>query len=226
VILKGNGESSQLADQLKAAVEALGRSMENILLEQIQDPAKPIPEKILLSLVKLQQMLEQFGKQETAQSIKEFLSDIRLNQFMNVKPDPVPGQGEWLEVGFMLQSAQQKAEEKFSAARLRISREAKEDSSKINPAYTRLILQVELEPDETVEVDLSLVGKQIRTSVMAPNPAWCNQAQDELPSLVDALNEMGYILKDFQVGIGDPQPFSRIQVASGSTHLLTVNIEV
>jgi hypothetical protein len=226
IILKGDGESSQLADQLKAAVEALGRSMENILLDQIQNPAKPIPEKSLLSLVKLQQMLEQFGKQETAQSVKEFLTEIRQNQFMNVKPDSMPGQGEWSEIGFMIQSAQQKAEEKYSSARLRIAHETKEDSSKINPAYTRLILQVDLEEGKTVEVDLSLVGKQIRTSVMAPDPAWRDQAQDELPSLVDALNELGYALKDFQVGVGDPQPFSRLQVASGSTTLMTVNIEV
>ena len=33
-------------------------------------------------------MLEQFGKQETAQTIKEFLTNIHREQFMNVKPDP------------------------------------------------------------------------------------------------------------------------------------------
>ena len=145
---------------------------------------------------------------------------------MNVKPDPAPGHGEWSEIGFMVQSAGQKANEKFSSARLRIAHESKEDSSKINPAYTRLILQVDLEPGETVEVDLSLVGKQIRTSVMAPDPAWCDQAQSELPSLAEALNDLGYNLKDFQVGVGDPQPFNRIQIASGNTTLMTVNIEV
>lgn len=226
LILKGDGEASQLADQLKALVEAFGRSFENVLLSQIQDPAKPIPEKSLLALVHLQQMLEQFGQQETAQLIREFLTDIRQNQFMNVKPDPTPGQGAWSEIGFMIQSAQQKVDGKFSSARLRIAHESKETSSKINPAYTRLILQVDLEAGETVEVDLSLVGKQIRTSVMAPDSAWCTQAQDELPSLVDGLSELGYSLKDFQIGVGTPQLFNRIQIASGSATLMTVNIEV
>jgi hypothetical protein len=226
LILKGDEKPRQVADQLKALVDAFGRSLENILLEQIQNPAKPIPEKSLVSLVKLQQMLEQFGKQETAQSIKEFLNEIRQNQFMNVKPDPVPGQGEWSEIGFMIQSAAQKAEGKFSSARLKIAHETKKNSSKINPAYTRLILQVDLEPGKTVEVDLSLVGKQIRTSVMAPNPAWRNQAQDELPSLVGALKDLGYALKDFQVDVGEPQPLGRIKLASDNAHLMTVNIEV
>ncbi len=226
VILKGDGESSQLADQLKALVDAFGRSLENVLLEQIQNPAKPIAEKSLLSLVKLQQILEQFGKQETAQTIKEFLIDIHREQFMNVKPDQSPGSGDWSEIGFMIQSARQKAEEKFSSARLRIARESKADSSKINPAYTRLILQVDLEADETVEVDLSLVEKQIRTSVTASNPAWREQAEIEMPSLVEALNELGYTLKDFQIKAGDPQPFNRIQNSSGNTTLMAVNIEV
>lgn len=225
-IFKGDGEAAQLADQLKALVEAFGRSLENILLDQIQNPGKPIPDESLLSLVTLQQTLEQFGKQETAQSVKEFLNDIRQNQFMNVKPDPIPGQGEWSEISFMIQTGGQKAKENTSSARLRIAHESKEDSSKINPAYTRLILQVDLEPGQTVEVDLSLVGKQVRTSVIAPDPAWCNQAQDELPSFVDALIELGYTLKDFQIGVGHPQSFSRIQTASGSPHLMTVNIEV
>lgn len=76
LILKGDGEASQLADQLKALVEAFGRSFENVLLSQIQDPAKPIPEKSLLALVHLQQLLEQFGQQETAQLIREFLTDL------------------------------------------------------------------------------------------------------------------------------------------------------
>ena len=61
---------------------------------------------------------------------------------------------------------------------------------------------------------------------MAPDPAWCDQAQSELPSLAEALNELGYSLKDFQVGVGDPQPFNRIQIASGNATLMTVNIEV
>jgi hypothetical protein len=226
MIIKGDGESSQLADQLRAMVDAFGRSLENILFDQIKNPKNPISENGMLSFVKLQQLLEQFGKQETASSIKEFITDIRQNQFMNVKPNSTPSQGEWSEIGFMVQSAKQKAEEKFSAARLRIAHESKNGSSKINPAYTRLVLQVDLEPGKTVEVDISLAGKQIRTSVTAPDPQWRDLAQSELPSLADALSDLGYALKDFQIDVGAPQPFSRIQIASGDATLMTVNIEV
>jgi hypothetical protein len=226
LVIKGDGETPQLADQLKASIELLGRSLESFLLEKAQNPQALFPEKSLVTLVRLQQMLEQFGQKETAKAVREFLADIRQNQFMNVKPDPVPGSGVWTEVGFMLQSAQQKADEKFSSARLRIAHEAKSDSDKINPAYTRLIIQVDLGPNQTVEVDLSLVGKQIKTSVMAPDPLWCDKAQGELPSLVEALHSLGYDLKDVQIGVGDPQPFGGITSTLQSDTLMTVNIEV
>ena len=225
-VVKWEGESSGLADQLKVMVEALGRSLENILLDLAKDPAKPIPENSLATLMKLQQMLEQIGRREEARAVWEFLNDVRQSQFMNVRPDNLPGQGEWSEVAFMVQSARQQAENKFSPARLRVARESHEDASRINPAYTRLILQVDLKPGETVEVDLSLVGKQIRTSVMGPDPAWCDLAKNELPSLQDALIGLGYSLRDFQVGVGAPQPFRRVHVVSGNPHLMTVNIEV
>jgi hypothetical protein len=216
LILTADGNSSQLADQLKAMVEAFGQSLENALLEKIQNPEKSISEKISTSLLKLQQSFEQFGKQKTAQAIKEFLTDIRREQLMNAKPEPSRGYDEWSQISFMLQ----KADEKNSSARLRISREPKENTN------TRLILQVDLQSGETVEVDLALAGKQIKTLVKSPDPAWCAQAQNELPSLTDALNELGYTLKDFQVDVKPAQPFNRIQSGTGSINLMTVNIEI
>ena len=221
-ILTADENSSRLADQLKAAVEAFGQSLENILLEKIQNPEKSISEKNLTSLIKLKQVLEQFGKQETAQSITEFLTDIRREQFMNARPEPSRGYEEWSQIGFMIQ----KAEEKFSSARLRIAHESKESANRINPTNTRLILQVDLQSGETVEVDLSLTGKQIKTLVKSPDPAWCEQAQSELPSLTDALNGLGYTLKDFHVDVKRAQPFSRLQFGTGNINLMTVNIEI
>ena len=220
LILTADGNSSQLADQLKAAVEAFGQSLENALLKQIQKSEKHISEKNLTSLMKLMQTLEQTDKQDAAHEVNEFLKDIHREQLMNVKPDPSRGYDEWAEIGFMIQSRQQQTEEKFSPARLRIAREPKEN------ANTRLILQVDIEPNETVEVDLALTGKQVKTLVRSPDLAWCEQAQNELPSLTEALNELGYTLKDFQVDVETPQPFSRLQHGTGNINLMTVNIEI
>lgn len=220
LILTADGNSLQLADQLKAAVEAFGQSVENVLLKKIQNSGKSISEKNLISLVKLQNMLEQLGEKETVQTIKEFLADIRREQLMNVKPKPPRGYDEWAQIGFMIQNTNQRDEEKFSSARLRIAREPKEN------ANTRLILQVDLQSGETVEVDLALAGKQIKTLVKSPDLAWCEAAQNELPSLADALDELGYTLKDFHVDVKPAQPFSRLQFGTGNINLMTVNIEI
>jgi len=85
---------------------------------------------------------------------------------------------------------------------------------------------VDLQPNETVEVDLALVGKQIRAAMVAEDPAWRNLAQDELPALEEALGGLGYLLSDVQIGAGKPQPFEKIQIPAGGAPLLTVNIEV
>lgn len=219
LILDRGGDSSRMADQLKAWAEAFGRSLENILLSEIQNGAESISKNNLIELAKLQNLLEQFGRQETARSLKEFLTDIRREQLMNVRSDS-PSTTEWLEIGFALP----KANKDFASARLRIARDG--TAKAINPASTRLVLQVDLSPAETVEVDLSFAGKQIRSSVTSPNPAWCKQAQAELPSLTDALAELGYTLKDFQVDVQMPQSFNRLQSGTGSIDLMTVNIEV
>ncbi|HND93156.1 MAG TPA: flagellar hook-length control protein FliK [Anaerolineales bacterium] len=219
LILDRGGDSSRMADQLKAWAEAFGRSLENILLSEIQNGAESISKNNLMELAKLQNLLEQFGKQETARSLKEFLTDIRREQLMNVRSDS-PSTTEWLEIGFALP----KANKDFASARLRIARDG--TAKAINPASTRLVLQVDLSPAETVEVDLSFAGKQIRSSVTSPNPAWCKQAQAELPSLTDALAELGYTLTDFQVDVQMPQSFNRLQSGTGSIDLMTVNIEV
>ena len=219
LILDRGGDSSRMADQLKAWAEAFGRSLENILLSEIQNGAESISKNNLIELAKLQNLLEQFGRQETARSLKEFLTDIRREQLMNVRSDS-PSTTEWLEIGFALP----KANKDFASARLRIARDG--IAKAINPASTRLVLQVDLSPAETVEVDLSFAGKQIRSSVTSPNPAWCKQAQAELPSLTDALAELGYTLTDFQVDVQMPQSFNRLQSGTGSIDLMTVNIEV
>ena len=216
MVLDGDEETSRLAEQLKAALETLGRSLENALLERSQNPESASSEISLLSLARLQKMLELLGKNEAAESIGKFLEDMRLNQFLNAKP-------EWLEINFPIQNT--KADEGFSTAQLRISRNAKLNSRKIDPTSTRLILQVDINPGETVEVDLAIMEKQIQTLVRAPNPLWGEQAESELPTLEQALQGLGFTLKNAKVCPGESQPFTALDAVSNSGYLMAVDIE-
>lgn len=223
LILNAEGESSQLAEQLKAVMQMLGKSLERVVLEQTQN-SESFSESGLVPLVQLQQGMERAGKNELAQAVSDFLKDLQWSQFLNAKPDPIPSHGEWAEIGFVMQGLGQESDEKLSPARLRIAREPGNNSGKINPAYTRLILQVDLGPDQTVEVDLSIVGKQIKTSVTAPDVRWFQQATEELPTLEQALQSLGFTLKDTQIGVGKAHPFKHLTISSNLPRV-TVDIE-
>lgn len=225
IILQGDGTTSQLAEQLQEAVKLLGKSLERTVLEQSQNPHEPLSEASLVSLARLSQMLERAGKAEVAHEIREFLSDLQRSQFLNANPDSILVQREWTEIGFVIQSAQQKLNQESCSARLRIAHESRNGSNNIDPAYTRLILQVDLKPGKTVEVDLAIVSKQIKTLVTAADPLWCLQAQEELPTLEEALRSLGFTLRETQIEVGEAKPFEQLTTSSGA-YPMTVDIEV
>ena len=217
LVSDGSEETARTAGQLKLALETLGRSPENILLEQSRNSKPTSCEINLLSLARLQKMLEQAEKNEAAEFIANFLEDIRSSQLVNTK-------SEWVEIDFPIQNA--KTDTEFSTARLRIARASTSNSRKIDPASTRLILQVAINSGETVEVDLAVTGKQIRTSVRAPNPLWCQKAQNELPALERALQGLGFTVNDMQVSVGEAQQAAELDMAPDSGLLMAVDIEV
>ena len=214
IILDGDEEMDRLAEQLKTALETLGRSLENVLLEGSQNSEPTLSEIGLQSLARLQKMLEQVGRNEAAEAIGEFLEDLRLNQFLNARP-------EWLEISLPIQNT--RTDEGVSTARLRVARDAK--SKSINLTSTCIVLQVDIRADETVEVDLTVIGKQVRTLVTAPNTAWGEQAQHELPSLEQALQRLGFILKDTRVFTNDPQASIELDLAHHQQYLMTIDME-
>ncbi len=216
-VLDGTQEPFKLVEQLKAILEMFGRSQENLLLSFSQNAEIDLPEAGLLSLARLQQMLKQMGRNDTAEVIGKFLEDIRSYQFLNAKSD-------WLEINIPLQNPT--AKQQISSARLLISRENEHKSGKIDPDSTRLILQVDINSNETVEVDLAVMGKQIRTSVTAGDAAWCQQAENELPSLEHAFESLGFILKDAKVSIGEPHPRGGLNMIPDGTPMMAVNIEI
>ena len=217
MVLNGDEEPSRLAEQLRTVLSTLGRSLENILLQGSQNPDSNSSEIGLLSLARLQKILTHSGKNEAAESVGKFLEDIRSIQLFSTK-------SEWAQVAFSIQNA--KIDREFSTARLRVARDTKSNTKQIDPSSTRIILQVDVNPSETIEVDLDIIGNQIRTLVTSPNPAWCQQAQSEMPSLEESLQGLGFTLKDSKVCTGQVQPTGAQSTASDNESLMAVDIEV
>ncbi len=224
MVLNGEQGSSQLAEQLRETVRRMGRSLENLLLEQAQQPGQELPETGLVGLLRLRQALEQAGERELAGVVDEFLGDERHHQLLNARE---PGRGEWSEIGLLLQPAAAAAQKLPWAARLRIGRESGPDPVKKDAAITRLQLQVELGSGETVEVDLALAGREIRARLVAPGTAWCEQARVELGSLEAGLQRLGFALQEAQVEVGVPAPFEELLIIRNTDKpLKAVDIEV
>ena len=85
---------------------------------------------------------------------------------------------------------------------------------------------MDINADESVEVDLSIMGKQIRASITAPHSAWCQEAEHELPSLGQALQDLGFTLKEAAVFIGEPSPPNGLKVATDAPPIMAVDIEI
>lgn len=212
----GNAELTTLVGQLRSMLEMLGRSQENLLLAQSQNADTNSSKTGLLGLAQLQQILQRAGKNEVAETGRNFLEDIRSQQFLNIKSD-------WLTINFLLQNP--KIDQGLASAHLHVSREAQKGSGKISPTSTRFVLQVDIDMNETVEVDLSITGQHVRTSVTT-SPVLFQQAEDGLPSLDHALQNLGFTLQDAKVSVGEPQQFKSLNVLADSIPIMAVDIEI
>ena len=67
--------------------------------------------------------------------------------------------------------------------------------NRIDPDNNRLILSVDLDEKNTLEVDISMVGKRIGAWLTVTDEDWRNLVEDELPSLQDGLEKLGYFLQ-------------------------------
>jgi hypothetical protein len=151
---------------------------------------------------------------------------VQQNQLNNLRLNPVPGQGDWCELGFVVKGAGTPPQD-FYPVRLRIARREGGQARPIDPNSTRLVIQVDVGPNETIQADLSLAGKQIRADIMASNEILRQNSEEELPNLREGLSKLGYLIKDARVEIGEPKqaPLVPVLPYEGST-IRGVNVKI
>ena len=101
---------------------------------------------------------------------------------------------------------QGRAEASFQEARLRIAYELKEEKSQIDPGYTRLVIRVELTPGDALDIDLSLVGKQVGAQVTSSTQELSLLAEGELGGFEQGLENLGYHLKSVRCQVDQVHP--------------------
>ena len=107
-------------------------------------------------------------------------------------------------------------------SRLRIACKKDGEDQEIDAGYTRMVIQVDIDADEMVEVDLSIVKRQISASITATSPMLSSLSEVEIPSFKEGLSKNGFNLQSSHCKIGDPKPATRLADLNGSNIALRV----
>lgn len=215
LILPGGADAHTLAERIRAAVRFGGRSLENILLAAGGAAEGGTSQANWMEAVRLIAQLRQNGLEEIAGQVQRFLDQARMSGLLNLPPSLPPGEGMWVEARMLLAKPAGSDGQPFLPVRLRVARRENSAAGKIDPHHTTLNIQVEVQPDRVFQVMLSVVGRQMRLVVTAPDTGWLGETRAEIPSLEEALGAIGYHLKDTRVQVGraewlpaalDPQP--------------------
>jgi hypothetical protein len=205
------GESTSpetLRDNLQKVVTLLGRSVENELMGFLKEEtgsSLSASEKGLLALNHLQGELQKTGNTDLAQTISHFLDGIRWMQLTNSPSDPA--QNQWTQMEIPLQIANpfakppNAAQPELENANIRIARQNENDDQPLDPQNTRLVIQMDLADRQSIQVDLTVVHNRIGANISTSTEELCEIAREELTSLSEGLEKIGYDLNQDQVNI-------------------------
>ena len=184
-----------------------------------------------MALAKLRTELAARGFTSVAGDIDRLNDYLRLVHLSNTDSSDPRVQNQWfrLELPVHFQANPNASlRDDLRPARLRISREKDGNGkSKVDPSYSRIVIQMDLSPTDSIEVDLSIVSKQIGLAITTTNNHIRDAAADELDSLKEGLNQIGYITRFSQIETGPIQQSNEatqlpdVALLSGS-----INVEV
>ncbi len=197
-----------LASKLHNAIILLGKSVENELFETIGDPFKNLSannlERGLMVLSKLRNELASRGMTSLSGGIDQFNDSIRMMHLYHSSATSESATNQWIRmdvpVTFPMTSPQlpQKSEDPSSAS-IRIARNPDDDGFSIDPRYTRLVIRVDIDKEDVIEVDFSVVDHAAGITISTSNSQLTTIARSELPSLREDLMHLGYDTKVSQV---------------------------
>ena len=184
-------------NQLDRAVSLWGKSIESHLADILAQGRSDVDKNSgLLIFANLRNSLIKNGENRLASEIDRFLDSIRQMQFNNTSNSKDPTNPPWLLIDIPIsEKSKEPPPQNMQSANLRIAYRPDEDGKRIDPDNNRLILSVDLDEENTLEVDISMVGKRIGTWLTVTDDNWRNLVEEELPSLQDGLEKLGYFLQ-------------------------------
>jgi hypothetical protein len=218
---------AEIAKALESQVLLNGRSLENVIFKQADGKNPFWPEKSLTVFSRLQTLAENLGERELSQAVSKYLDQAHQAQFWNIHSTQPQTVEEWLEIPLFMQVPHANGEDTGEQARLRILRSPDQEAEGVDPANTRLLIELEISPGKTVQVNLSLTGKQVRADVMVPDETLLDAAREEFPGLEKGMQGLGYALAQNNLRVGKPEESAHASTATtGRKPAFTVNVDL
>jgi hypothetical protein len=214
LVLRLDGADAPLAEQLKRAISLMGRSSEHLLAERAGQSPPPqanlLDSQNLLALAALRRELGEQAPASLLDDLDRFLDGMRLLQYLNAEPEEPPLKDRWLrlELPFVLDGQPPPGSPPsddalaLRLARLRVAFQEEAGRSWIDPGNTRFILRVDLDQlAGAIQVDVSVAGRRLGAHITASNPQVRILAEKELGSLLQALENHGYLVQNVRFDV-------------------------
>jgi hypothetical protein len=187
-----SASEEKINNSLQDLLRVLGKSYEKSLSEQIGTQNENNESSFnLLDLVQLAKNLRESGLTKAADNVSRFLEQVRQSQFANIKPEEMPAKGQWSEVNFIVKWPES-ASYQTCDAKVRVSYRQERRSSVIDPEFTNLVLQIDLESGKEVAFNLSLYQKKVTAEITSSDPLLTEIFQRSESEFSDLLNSLGY----------------------------------
>lgn len=221
------GSREQIAEALEKQVNLFGRSFENVVQHQLTTKNPFWPEDNLVLLSRLQTLAKESGETDLSNALSRVLEQAHQNQFLNIPTQNTARAESWIQLPIFLQQPGQAGQMVDQKAQFRVTRRSTIPGAKIDPANTYLSIEMDLENGESIQVGLSLLGKQAQANITVTSQTLAEAAEQEIPQLENGMKELGYLLSDSTLKIGQPEQENVIDISSNNSHsFITVNLEI
>lgn len=211
ILLQAEPDPDLLQQKLQLAIQTIGRSIERELADLIRQLASQEDRlsKGLLGLVLLRRELAKENHHPAlVAEIDRFIDGLRLLHFLNAQPDTTSTQGQWLRLnlpiaGLVYSRQTDASSQAYPQVELRIAYLPDEQPPAIDAKQTRFVVRVALE-DGSVAVDVSVAQRKVGIQVTASTQPLLERAEQQLPSLQQGFEQLGYQIQTTRCELGEP----------------------
>lgn len=208
-LIQGGDSTENMEKNLATAFKGLGVSLEKDISKLLDTTTRENQSKsinnVMFTLANLRHELGNTTNGRLSSVIDNFIQAMRWMHFVNVEPDQPLAKGQWtqldLPISFGFNTINRTRSDDVHNLQIRVARE-NEGEQKINPDYTRLVIMVDLDEDNIIKVDLSIVSHMVGAEVTASSEEICLKASEELDEFKIGLTNLGYTLKTSKIELG------------------------